>query len=142
MTWSCSPRSSKSRATVSSQRGQVVSIPQLSCITLHSYMLQKLISRRVQTRGPGPPCFRSVSIHRAEALPLERHIENSRSLMTLPQAHSQGGGSTPGEANLEVQRLLPLPRTLQLKQGYYVPPSSPLTLELWRRYFAQGQNQL
>lgn len=110
-------RSFKSRATVSSQRGQVVSIPHLSGITPYNYMLQKLISRRVQTRALGLPGFCSVSIHRVEALAQEQHIENSRSLMTLPQAHLQGRGSTPGEANLEVQRQLLLAQNPTTKAG-------------------------
>lgn len=69
----------------------------------------------------------SVSIHRGETLPQEQHIENMRAPITFPQAHSQGRVSKAGEASQEVQKLLLLPSTLQLKQGYHLERIAPLS---------------
>lgn len=83
-------------------------------------MLQKLNFQESAKEGlRGPASIYLLSIHRAEGVPQEQHTENTRALIT-PLLLTQGGGSTPGEASQEGQRLLLLPNTLQLKQRYHL----------------------
>lgn len=121
--------SSKSRATASSQKGQSSAFLPLPLSQL--YAAKANFQESADNRF-GTPCSYSVSIHIAEALPQEQHIENMRASITVLCR----------KASHDVQKQLSLPSTLQLKQGYHLEKIAPLSsipaTESCPRYFSQG----